>query len=86
MYAYSAHFDTRSVRSVFCDVRATAENDLNSFFAAAKKRCEAFPAGCVHHLPGNSFCGREFLQRCKEKMLDSGEGKEYTQWLSTEIT
>jgi len=41
MYAYGAHFDASSAQSVFCDVHAAAENDLNYFFAAAKKLCEA---------------------------------------------
>jgi len=34
----------RSVRSVFRNAHVAAENDLNYFFAAAKKLCEAFMA------------------------------------------
>ena len=47
MCAYGAHFDTHSVRSVFCDAHVAAENDQNDFFAVAKKLCEALSTVCV---------------------------------------
>ena len=43
MCACGTHFDTRFVRSVFCDALVAAENLYYSFFAAAKKLCEALP-------------------------------------------
>ena len=46
MCACGTHFDTRFVRSVFCDAHVAAENLYYSFFRCGEKTLRGFAFNC----------------------------------------